>query len=91
MGDTVEKLPLLHGEGTCAEDSLRHLAANYHPLPVVIDYPMISPIVMSFQKDAGLDPVTGLFTAGGPAGVQNYVNWIAQQCEGNPPALWFGS
>ena len=34
----------------------------------MIVYPIISAIVMSFQKDAGLDPATGLFTAGGPAG-----------------------
>lgn len=56
------------------------LAPTIIALAVVIVYPIISAIVMSFQKDAGLDPATGLFTAGGPAGVQNYVNWIAQQC-----------
>ena len=52
------------------------LAPTIIALGIVIVYPIISAIVMSFQKDAGLDPVTGLFTAGGPAGVQNYVNWI---------------
>jgi len=36
--------------------------------------------VMSFQKDAGLDPATGLFVEGGPAGFSNYYNWIFQQC-----------
>ncbi|WP_104139823.1 carbohydrate ABC transporter permease [Arthrobacter sp. ZGTC131] len=56
------------------------LAPTIIALAIVIVYPIISAIVMSFQKDAGLDPATGLFTAGGPAGVQNYVNWIAQQC-----------
>jgi multiple sugar transport system permease protein len=56
------------------------LAPTIIALAVVIVYPIISAIVMSFQKDAGLDPATGLFTAGGPAGVQNYVNWLAQQC-----------
>ncbi|MFJ5697549.1 carbohydrate ABC transporter permease [Arthrobacter sp. NPDC093139] len=56
------------------------LAPTIIALAVVIVYPIISAIVMSFQKDAGLDPATGLFTAGGPAGIQNYVNWIAQQC-----------
>jgi multiple sugar transport system permease protein len=35
---------------------------------------------MSFQKDAGLDPATGLFVEGGPAGFSNYYNWIFQQC-----------
>ncbi len=56
------------------------LAPTIIALAVVIVYPIISAIVMSFQKDAGLDPETGLFVAGGPAGIQNYVNWIAQQC-----------
>ena len=46
----------------------------------MIVYPIITAIVMSFQKDAGLDPATGLFTEGGPAGFSNYVNWIFQQC-----------
>jgi len=56
------------------------LAPTIVALAVVIVYPIISAIVMSFQKDAGLDPATGLFTAGGPAGIQNYVNWLGQQC-----------
>jgi multiple sugar transport system permease protein len=43
-------------------------------------YPIITAIVMSFQKDAGLDPATGLFVEGGPAGFSNYYNWIFQQC-----------
>jgi len=46
----------------------------------VIVYPIISALVMSFQKDAGLDPATGLFVEGGPAGFSNYYNWIFQQC-----------
>ena len=56
------------------------LAPTVIALGIVIVYPIISAIVMSFQKDAGLDPATGLFTAGGPAGIQNYVNWLGQQC-----------
>ncbi|SFT79551.1 carbohydrate ABC transporter permease [Arthrobacter sp. ov118] len=56
------------------------LAPTIIALSVVIVYPIITAIVMSFQKDAGLDPVTGLFTEGGPAGFSNYVNWIFQQC-----------
>ncbi|HJV97723.1 MAG TPA: sugar ABC transporter permease [Arthrobacter sp.] len=56
------------------------LAPTVIALGIVIIYPIISAIVMSFQKDAGLDPATGLFTAGGPAGIQNYVNWLGQQC-----------
>jgi multiple sugar transport system permease protein len=56
------------------------LAPTIIALSVVIVYPIITAVVMSFQKDAGLDPATGLFAEGGPAGFSNYVNWIFQQC-----------
>src|SRR6478752_4254128 len=56
------------------------LAPTIVALSIVIVYPIISAIVMSFQADAGLDPATGLFTEGGPAGFSNYINWLAQQC-----------
>ncbi|MEO3931788.1 sugar ABC transporter permease [Micrococcaceae bacterium Sec7.4] len=56
------------------------LAPTIIALGIVIVYPIISAIVMSFQKDAGLDPATGLFTEGGPAGFSNYANWLFQQC-----------
>lgn len=56
------------------------LAPTIIALAIVIVYPIISAIIMSFQKDAGLDPATGLFTAGGPAGFSNYTNWLFQQC-----------
>jgi multiple sugar transport system permease protein len=56
------------------------LAPTIIALSVVIVYPIITAIVMSFQKDAGLDPATGLFVEGGPAGFSNYYNWIFQQC-----------
>jgi multiple sugar transport system permease protein len=46
----------------------------------VIGYPVVRAIVMSFQKDAGLDPQTGLFVEGGFAGFSNYVHWIFQRC-----------
>jgi multiple sugar transport system permease protein len=49
-------------------------------LSIVIGYPVVSAIVMSFQKDAGLDPATGLFVAGGFAGFENYAHWLLQQC-----------
>ena len=49
-------------------------------LGIVILYPIISGIVMSFQKNAGLDPATGLFTDGGFAGLGNYAGWLLQQC-----------
>jgi multiple sugar transport system permease protein len=49
-------------------------------LLIVIGYPVVRAIVMSFQKDAGLDPQTGLFVEGGFAGFSNYTHWIFQQC-----------
>jgi ABC-type sugar transport systems, permease components len=49
-------------------------------LAVVIGYPIVSAIAMSFQKDAGLDPATGLFVQGGFAGFSNYGHWLLQQC-----------
>ncbi|WP_026535577.1 carbohydrate ABC transporter permease [Arthrobacter sp. H14] len=49
-------------------------------LAVVILYPIISAIVMSLQQDAGLDPATGLFVEGGFAGLNNYTQWLLQQC-----------
>ncbi len=50
-------------------------------LAVVILYPVVNAIVMSFQQDEGLDPVSGSFVAGGFAGFANYVHWLFQQCE----------
>ncbi|WP_309234643.1 sugar ABC transporter permease [Nocardia sp. XZ_19_385] len=49
-------------------------------LVVVIGYPVFRAIYMSFQKDAGLDPATGMFTEGGSAGFANYTHWLLQQC-----------
>lgn len=49
-------------------------------LAIVVGYPIVSAIVMSFQKDSGLDPATGLFVEGGPAGFANYTHWLLQQC-----------
>src|SRR5215211_7516833 len=49
-------------------------------LLVVIGYPVVRAIIMSFQKDPGLDPATGLFSSGGFAGFSNYVHWIFQRC-----------
>jgi multiple sugar transport system permease protein len=49
-------------------------------LTIVIVYPVINAVIMSFQKDAGLDKTTGLFVAGGFAGFVNYTHWILQQC-----------
>ncbi|MGA7205736.1 MAG: sugar ABC transporter permease [Specibacter sp.] len=49
-------------------------------LGIVIMYPVINAIIMSLQKDQGLDPVTGTFVAGGFAGLSNYAHWLLQQC-----------
>jgi multiple sugar transport system permease protein len=56
-------------------------------LAVVILYPVIRGVVMSFQKDAGLDPKTGFFVQGGFAGFSNYVHWLGERCGGStcPP------
>lgn len=56
-------------------------------LAIVIIYPVLNAIIMSFQKDAGLDPATGFFSEGGPAGFDNYTHWLLQQCgsESCPP------
>jgi len=51
-------------------------------LAVVIGYPIVRAIIMSFQKDAGLDPATGLFVTGGYAGFSNYTHWLLQRCGG---------
>ncbi len=50
-------------------------------LAVVIGYPVIRAIWMSFQKDAGLNEATGMFEEGGPAGFDNYTHWLLQQCQ----------
>lgn len=49
-------------------------------LAVVIGYPIVRAIFLSFQADKGLDPATGLFTDGGFAGLQHYQYWLLQQC-----------
>ena len=49
-------------------------------LGIVIVFPLVKAIIMSFQKDAGLDKATGQFVNGGNAGLTNYKHWLAQQC-----------
>lgn len=51
-------------------------------LTIVIVYPLVQGVIMSFQQDAGLDPATGLFVGGGFAGFSNYTHWLLQQCNG---------
>lgn len=49
-------------------------------LAVVIGYPVVSALIGSFVKDAGLDKATGMFVSGGFAGFSNYTHWLLQQC-----------
>src|ERR1043165_1171059 len=47
-------------------------------LAVVIGYPVVRAIWMSFQRDETIDPQTGLFVEGGFAGFENYTHWLLQ-------------
>lgn len=49
-------------------------------LTVVIGYPIVRAIYLSFQSDKHLDPTTGLFVEGGFAGFDHYVYWLTQRC-----------
>jgi multiple sugar transport system permease protein len=49
-------------------------------LGIVIVFPLVKAIIMSFQKDAGLDKATGQFVSGGNAGLSNYKHWLLQEC-----------
>jgi multiple sugar transport system permease protein len=49
-------------------------------LAIVIVYPIIRGVIMSFQKDSGLDPKTGFFVQGGFAGFSNYTHWLLERC-----------
>lgn len=51
-------------------------------LAVVIGYPVVRAVWMSFTKDPGLDPDTQMFVEGGNAGFANYTHWLLQQCGG---------
>ena len=49
-------------------------------LAVIIGYPIIRAIVLSFQGNRQLNPQTGLFEEGGFAGLENYLYWINNRC-----------
>lgn len=49
-------------------------------LAVVIGYPIVRAIWLSFQADRHLDPDSGMFVEGGFAGLQHYLYWINQRC-----------
>jgi ABC-type sugar transport system permease subunit len=63
------------------------LAPTLVTLAVVIGYPVVRAIWMSFHSDETIDPQTGLFVEGGFAGFENYAHWLLQQCGGQacPP------
>ncbi len=48
-------------------------------LAVVIGYPVVRAIWMSFQQDKHLD-ANGVFVEGGFAGLDNYKHWLLQRC-----------
>jgi len=49
-------------------------------LAVVIGYPILRAIWLSFQANRHLDPSTGVFVDGGFAGLDNYLYWIQNRC-----------
>lgn len=49
-------------------------------LAVVIGYPILRAIWLSFQADKTLDPTTGVFTEGGFAGAEHYLYWLTNRC-----------
>lgn len=49
-------------------------------LAVVIGYPVLRAVYLSFQSDRHLDPATGMFVDGGFAGMQHYLYWLTQRC-----------
>jgi ABC-type sugar transport system permease subunit len=48
-------------------------------LAIVIGYPVVRAVIMSFQQDEGLSE-EGVFVEGGFAGFDNYLDWILQRC-----------
>ncbi|NKS19288.1 ABC transporter permease subunit [Rhodococcus hoagii] len=51
-------------------------------LAVVIVYPVLRAVYLSFQANKGIDPDTGRFTEGGFAGFKHYLQWLVQDCGG---------
>lgn len=49
-------------------------------LAVIIGFPIVRAIYLSFIADKHLDPDTGRFVTGGWAGFQHYLYWITQSC-----------
>jgi ABC-type sugar transport system permease subunit len=58
------------------------LAPTLIAMAVVVAYPIVISIINSLQTDfAAINPQTGLFEKGGFVGLQNYTNWLLQQCQ----------
>ncbi len=51
-------------------------------LAVVIGYPIVRAIMLSFQGNKRLDPTTGVFVEGQFAGLENYLYWVGNRCMG---------
>lgn len=49
-------------------------------LAIVIGYPILRAIFLSFQADRALDPETGVFVDGGFAGLDHYLYWLSNRC-----------
>lgn len=49
-------------------------------LAVVIGYPVVRALYLSFQADRHLDPDTGMFVDGGFAGLDHYLYWLTNRC-----------
>jgi ABC-type sugar transport system permease subunit len=56
-----------------------YVAPTLVVLAIVIGYPVVRAVVMSFQQDEGLNE-QGVFVEGGYAGFDNYLDWILQRC-----------
>lgn len=49
-------------------------------LAIVIGYPVIRAVFLSFEGNRRLDPDTGMFVEGQFAGLQNYLYWLTNRC-----------
>ena len=52
-------------------------------LAVIIGYPIVRAVYLSFVGDAGLNPETGKFEAGTFGTLQHYIYWLTQTCTSN--------
>ncbi|ERS55381.1 MULTISPECIES: carbohydrate ABC transporter permease [Corynebacterium] len=49
-------------------------------LGIIIGYPIVRAVILSFQGNRQLNPQTGIFEEGGFAGLDNYLYWINNRC-----------